>query len=172
MTTKLAQPVKAQLELQTVLFRRVLSNITDDEANKSQADHLFSVKWIAGHIVNTRISLWSILTGKADDPVYSKLFGKGTSSVKDQSYPSIDEILVNWEIVTNDLMESIENCDDDFLMSKPPFQTSIPDNTIMGLIAFITMHEAHHMGQISVLRKWANAPLSPDLKLYEGVVCN
>lgn len=172
MTTKIAQPVKAQLELQTILFRRVLSEITDDEANKTQADNLIPVKWISGHIVNTRITLLSILTGKADDPVYSKLFGKGTSSVKNQSYPSIDEILGKWETVTNELIESIENCTDNFLMSKPPFQTSIPDNTMIGLIAFITMHEAQHMGQISVLRKLAGVPVSSELKLYEGVICN
>jgi len=172
MTTKIAQPVKAQLELQTILFRRVLSGITDNEANKSLANHLISVKWIAGHIVNTRISLWSILTGKADDPVYSKLFGKGTSGITNQLFPDINEILEKWETVSSELMKSIENCTDDFLMSKPPFQTSIPDNTMIGLIAFMTAHESQHMGQISVLRKLAGATVSPEFKLYEGVICN
>jgi uncharacterized damage-inducible protein DinB len=172
MATKIAQPVIAQLELQTILFRRVLSEITDNEANKSLADHLISIKWIAGHIVNTRISLWSILSGKADDPVYSRLFGKGTSVITSQSFPAMNEILEKWESVTNDLMGSIENCTDGFLMSKPPFQTSIPDTTMMGLIAFMTIHEAHHMGQISVLRKLGSATSSPNFKLYEAVICN
>lgn len=168
----ITQPVKAQLELQTILFRRVLSEITDDEANKSYTDNFISIKWIAGHIVNTRISLWSIVTGMAVDPVYSKLFGKGTSGITRQSYPDINEILEKWASVSNELMESIENCNDDFLMSKPPFQTSIPDNTMIGLVAFMTVHEAQHMGQISVLRKLTGESISPDFKLYEGVICN
>ena len=172
MATKTARPVKAQLELQTILFRRVLSEITDDEANKSHADNLISVKWIAGHIINTRISLCNILTGNAADPVFSKLFGKGTSGIVDQPFPAMNEILEKWESVSNDLMESIENCTDVFLMSKPPFQTSIPDNTMIGLIAFMTTHEAHHMGQISVLRKLEGAPSASDFKLYESVICN
>ena len=67
MKAQLLQPVKAQLELQTILFRRVLSEINDDEANKSQDENLIPVKWIAGHIVNTRITLWSILSGKSEN---------------------------------------------------------------------------------------------------------
>jgi len=172
MTTKIAQPVKAQLELQTILFRRVLSDITDDEANKPFADHLIPIKWIAGHLVNTRISLWSILTGKAVDPDYAKLFGKGTSGITGQSFPEINEILEKWESVSSELMESIENCTDDFLMSKPPFQTSIPDNTMIGLIAFMTTHEAQHTGQISVMRSLASAPVSSGFRLYQSVICN
>lgn len=172
MATKIAQPVKAQLELQTILFRRVLSEITDDEANKSQANNLISVKWIAGHLVNTRISLLSILTGKGEDPVYSKLFGKGTSGIVGQSFPAMNEVFEKWESVSSDLMESIENCTDDFLMSKPPFQTSIPDNTMIGLIAFMTTHEAQHTGQISVLRKLIGTSVSSGFNLYEGVICN
>lgn len=171
MTTKVAQPIKAQLELQTILFRRVLSEITDDEANQSQAENLIPIKWIAGHIVNTRISLWSILTGSAAGPDYSKLFGKGTSGITSRSFPGMNEILEKWESVSNDLMESIENCADDFLMSQPPFQSSIPDTTMIGLIAFMTTHEANHMGQISVLRKLAGTLNSPNFKLYEAVIC-
>ena len=139
MKAKRLQPVKAQLELQTILFHRVLSEIDDDEANKSPDENSIPAKWIAGHIVNTRITLWSILSGKA---------------------------------VTYNLMESLDTCTDDFLASKPPFLTSIPDTTIMGLIAFFVIHEAHHMGQISVLRRLAGTNPVSDFKLYENVICN
>jgi len=122
--------------------------------------------------VNTRITLTSILTGIEQDPDYAQLFGKGTSKITGQIYPTIDEILNKWKLISVELFASLENLTEDKLVSPPPFQTSIPDNTLLGLIAFMTLHEAHHIGQISAYRKISEENASNDMLLYDRVICN
>jgi len=116
--------------------------------------------------------LTSILTGIEQDPDYAQLFGKGTSKITGQIYPTIDEILNKWKLISVELFASLENLTEDKLVSPPPFQTSIPDNTLLGLIAFMTLHEAHHIGQISAYRKISEENASNDMLLYDRVICN
>ena len=172
MIHKTVQPIKAQLELQNKLFVNALHNISEDDAKFGLDEHVSSVKWLAGHLVNTRMTLISILSGVEQDSVYARLFSKGTSKIKGQNYPTIDEILNKWELISPELIESLENLPEERLVSKPPFQTSIPDTTLLGLIAFLTIHEAHHIGQISAFRKISEDNANEDLLLYDSVICN
>ena len=172
MITKSVQPIKAQLELQNKLFVNALQNISEVNAKFGLDEHVSSVKWLAGHIVNTRMTLTSILSGVEQNPVYAQLFGKGTSNIKAETYPTIYQIISRWEVVSSELLDSIEKLSEEKLAEKPPFQTSIPDNTLLGLIAFITIHEAHHIGQISAFRKISEETTNEDLALYDSVICN
>ena len=172
MITKSVQPIKAQLELQNKLFVNALQNVSEENAKFGLDEHVSSVKWLAGHIVNTRMTLTSILSGVEQNPVYAQLFGKGTSNIKAETYPTIYQIISRWEVVSTELLDSIEKLSEEKLTEKPPFQTSIPDNTLLGLIAFITIHEAHHIGQISAFRKISEETTNEDLALYDSVICN
>lgn len=144
---------KSQFELQGSWFLNALADISEDESNKQLADNLNSIKWIAGHALNTRMSLLSILTGKPQDSNYSRFFGKGSSNKIDSSFPPIEEIKLKWSSVSAELTDYISSLSEDKLSSPPPFQTAIPDNTLQGLIAYMVIHESHHIGQLSVLRK-------------------
>ncbi|MDD4993686.1 MAG: DinB family protein [Paludibacter sp.] len=172
MINKSVQPIKAQLELQNSLFENVLRNISEENAKFGLDEHVSSVKWLAGHIVNTRMTLTSILLGVGQDPVYAQLFDKGTSQITGQTYPTIDELLDKWKLISVELFTSIESLTEEKLFSPPPFQTSIPDTTLLGLIAFLTIHEAHHIGQISAFRKISEANANKDLVFYDRVICN
>ncbi len=172
MSNKIITPLKAQFQLQTSLLVNVLANISDEEANLNTNEDLSTIVWISGHIVNTRITLLNILTGKGDDAEFSKLFGKGTSKNKVLVFPKISEILEKLNYVTSELLISFENVTDEFLNSKAPFQTSIPDATNLGLIAFLFLHEANHCGQISMLRKFYKNQFETDIALYDKVICN
>jgi uncharacterized damage-inducible protein DinB len=172
MNTKTVQPLIAQLELQTALFLSALENISDAETNQYVNESLNSIKWIAGHLVNTRMTLLLILTGKGEDPVYAKLFGKGTSGNRNQTYPDIEEVKRKWEYITTEIIESMQQATDDLLLGSPPFQTSIPDKTLLGLIAFFILHESNHLGQMSILRKITVRPVLSELSFYDKVICN
>jgi uncharacterized damage-inducible protein DinB len=168
MNNKLSKPLIAQLELQTELFRKVIIDISELEANEKVDEQINSIKWIAGHIVNTRMTLISILSGKKQDADFNSLFGKGTSQLTNKTYPLMDEIIGKWNLVSEELIAEIGKASDEQLLSKPPFQTSIPDSTLNGLIAFIVSHEANHTGQISILRKLNASKIT----LYDAVICN
>jgi len=168
MESKLLQPIKAQLELQTKLFLMVLIDISELEANRKPGKNINSIKWISGHIVNTRMTLLSILSGQNNYKEFEAFFGKGTSKSVGLTYPPITKIIERWQRVTEELMIKIENTSDEQLLSEPPFQTSISDTTFLGLIAFFALHEAQHMGQLSIIRKMNEE----EITLYDRVICN
>ena len=143
----------AQFELQTSWFLNSLINISEEESNKQIAENLNPIKWVAGHILNTRMSLLTILSGKAQDTNYSKHFGKGSSNKLDVSFPTLEEIKLKWNSISTELTECLVGLTEEKLSSPPPFQSSIPNNTLQGLIAYMVIHEAQHIGQLSILRK-------------------
>lgn len=143
----------AQFELQTNWFFNELINISDEQSNKSAAENLNPVKWVAGHILNTRMTLLSILTGMAPNQNFNKMFGKGSASKIDPSFPTIDEIKLRWGVVSSELTECLKDIQREKLLSPPPFQTSIPDKTLHGLITYMASHESYHLGQLSILKR-------------------
>lgn len=143
----------AQFELQTNWFLNELVNISDEQSNSQVAEKLNPIKWVAGHILNTRMTLLSLLTGVAPDQNFNKIFGKGSSNTIESSFPSIDEIKLKWEGISSELAECLKNTSNEKLVATPPFQTSIPDKTMHGLITYIASHESYHLGQLSILKK-------------------
>lgn len=172
MKSELIRPLKAQLQLQTTLMINLLANISEEEACFQINENLNSIKWTAGHIVNTRISLLNILTDSGEDQEYSKIFGKGTSKNLGNTFPTLNEIMDKLNFVTNKLIDVFEKAENGFLLSKAPFQTSIPDDSILGLTAFIIQHEANHCGQISILRKFNSKIPEQEIILYDKIICN
>ena len=148
----ISNPIKAQFELQTATFRKMLEGISDEKANIKSHSNINSIKWVAGHILNTRYVTLGILTGINPNPDFIKIFGKGSSGNVDSSFPAMQAILATWETTSIDLSNAIESASTEKLLSKPPFQTSIPDETNIGLLAYMALHEAHHLGQLSVLK--------------------
>jgi len=167
MNNTLAKTTKAQFELQTRLFLMITDAISDSEANQHTITTIKSFKWIAGHIVNSRMTLLQILTGKTQNEEFATKFGKGTSANTNVNYPSMSKILKKWELVSNELLTAIEKTTDESLLSKPPFQTSIPDTTLSGLVAFFALHEGQHMGQLSLIRKLGGV----ETNAYDAVIC-
>ncbi len=155
MENNCTKQIKAQFLFQTNLYKNALLHISDEESNMQVQSNLNPMKWVAGHILNTRLVMMQALTGQGADATYSKLFGRGSSNTIDPNGPTITEILEKWEEVSGNI-NFIDNLTNAFLFSKTNFQTPIPDNTNLGFIAFIASHEAMHIGQLSILRKLLN----------------
>lgn len=143
----------AQYDLQTSWLINALQNISDEESNIQFAENLNPIKWVAGHLTDARMTIFGIVSGNPINENYKKHFGKGTSNKLDDTYPTIEQIKVDWLYISYELKNILQNLSEEKLLSKPPFQTSIPDETLLGLIAYFAIHESFHIGQISVLRK-------------------
>lgn len=148
----------AQLELQTDWFLHALDNISDDESNRLFSENQNPVKWVAGHVTDARMTIFSIVSDSTFNTKYKALFGKGTSYHLDAAFPTIEEISAEWATVSILLIPSVQSLPEEKLWSKPPFQTSIPDETLAGLIAYFVIHESFHIGQLSIYRKLLQKP--------------
>jgi len=143
----------AQFDLQTSWFMNALENISDEESNIQSTEQLNPIKWVAGHLTDTRLTVYSILTGNPGNEMYKKHFGKGSSNKPDSAFPKIEQVKADWVHISIRLKEVLQTLPEEKLLASPPFQVSIPDKTLLGLIAYFAIHESFHLGQISVLRK-------------------
>ena len=148
----------AQYDLQTSWFLNALENISDEESNISYSENLNPIKWVAGHLTDARMTIDSLISGYKTNEDYKKLFNKGTSNKVDKSYPTVEQIKVDWTSISQRLKITLQNLSDEKLLSKPLFQTSIPDETLLGLIAYFAIHESFHIGQLSIYRKLTGKP--------------
>lgn len=156
--TSTAAPLKVQFDLHTRLFNNVLDGITDAESNNCHSDQINHIKWIAGHMLNTRVNMLTKLTGGKPDESYVEHFGRGKSLDPNASYPPINEITAHWQNASNAISEGINQLPEEVLESKAPFQGPIADETFRGLLAFLISHEAYHIGQLGLLRKMIGKP--------------
>ena len=151
-----AAALKAQYDLNTRLYNNVLQGITDGESNNRNNENVNHIKWVAGHLLSTRLENMNQLTGGEPDRTYVEKFGRNSKlDPTGASYPSLEELTAKWNEVSPSISERILQIPEELLDSKAPAQSPIPDETFRGLLAFIVSHEAHHVGQLSILRKLA-----------------
>ncbi|MDF7819250.1 DinB family protein [Runella sp. MFBS21] len=145
--------ILAQFELQTSWFLNTLEGISDAESNLQVAENLNPIKWIVGHLISCRSTLLIALGKQSNFTQYHTLFGKGSSNKMGAATPDLETIKTDWLSVSVDLKATLHNTSEEQLSAKAPFQTSIPDETLLGLFAFFAIHEGFHIGQLSILRK-------------------
>jgi uncharacterized damage-inducible protein DinB len=148
-----AAALKTQFDLQTRLFNNVLSGISDEDSNDRPSDSANNMKWVAGHLLNTRASLLTQLTGGTPDASYAGQFGRGVSFDPNATYPPIEEIAAKWKETAAAISNGLAHLPEEVLDSKAPTQGPVADESFRGLLAFLISHESYHIGQLSILRK-------------------
>jgi uncharacterized damage-inducible protein DinB len=150
-----ATALKAQLDLHNRLFNNVLDGITEEESSTRSNEHINHIKWIAGHMLATRMGSMSRMAGLEPNTSYGTLFARGVKPDPNAPYPSLEEIMSKWNSRGAAISEGIAALPEQALSSKSGADVPISDDTLQGLIAFLVSHEAYHIGQLSLLRKMA-----------------
>jgi len=148
-----AAALKAQFDLHTRLFNNVTEGLSDAESNVRSNEHINNVKWVAGHMLNTRLGNMSKIAGQPVDESYAAQFGRGVALDTTAQYPPIEEITKKWNEISPAISAGIGNIPEEILASKSPVQAPIADDTMLGLASFLVSHEAYHLGQLGILRK-------------------
>ena len=151
--TTTLQPVIEAFKMQTRLFLNVTSDITEEHAKAHFGGSPNHIAWITGHLVSTRYTLSTVLGLTGREP-YPELFESGKGIQDDMDYPSIDKLTAGWENLGEKIIDRLESLTEDELQADPPIQTPIADNTLRGFITFICHHEAYHIGQLSILKRY------------------
>lgn len=150
--------ISAQFKLQTHWFINVLEDTSDVECDRKIVDHANPAKWIAGHLLNSRLTVLTMLKGNHSGNNYQDLFGKGTLWNSEGAYPTIEAIIRHWKEAADELDLLLSGVREELWRSPAPFQTSIPDASMGGLIAYFSMHESYHLGQLSLIRRALGKP--------------
>ncbi len=152
--------LKTQFDLNTRLYNNVLDSINESESNTRNSEHTNHIKWVSGHLLNTRMDGFSRLTGGESDTTYQALFGRGSALDVNASYPSIEELKSKWISISEEISNRFLHMSEDLLDSPAPGQSPVSANdpSFRGLLAFLVSHECYHIGQLSILRKLSGKP--------------
>lgn len=145
--------IKKQFDLHTRLFNNVLDGIADQEADARANDHVNHLKWIAGHLTATRFGFKKLAGFEQENP-FGEYFSHGKSIDPKVDYPPIETIKENWNAISGKISEAFGNLSEEALAANAP-QVPIGKGKMGDFIDFLMHHEAYHIGQMGILRKFA-----------------
>lgn len=147
------QTIKHQFDLHTTLFNNVLSEITNENADKRLNTQVNHLKWLAGHVTNVRLGLLKMV-GLPEDNSLEEFFAHGSKINDSINYPSLETIVAKWNEVTSKIENALSSVPEAILASDSPVNVPFGDKTTKGFLAFLMHHEAYHIGQMGILRKY------------------
>lgn len=137
------------------LQERLFNNVTDSMVGNDGArpnEQTNHAAWLAGHLVSTRFMLANIFGIEEKEP-HPALFGNGKGIDADATYPPVSESVASWNAINEKLNPALENVSDEMMAADGP--APVPMGKTMGdFLAFIAHHEAYHLGQLGMLRKY------------------
>ncbi len=139
-------------KINTDLFKRTIQGIPPDRLLASPGDDSNHLIWIAGHVVVHRAMVLKIL-GQDWAAPWEGLFVRGAKLAAPEQYPAIEEIVQAWDEVSARLSSSLASASPE-LLAEPVSKGITLDGKISGKIAFLSLHESYHVGQMAYLRKW------------------
>lgn len=148
--------LKIQFEIQTKQLNSLLETISE-ETSIQEFDGFNTIKWLTGHIVNTRLLIIAGLTKQpSSKPEYGTFFGRGSSGKVDDSFPKLDELKNVWLETQNDFDQLFEKMTDSDFEAPSPIPFAISDQTLLGFVTYLVYHEAFHLGQLSIVKRFTN----------------
>lgn len=136
----------------TDLFKRTIQGIPPDRMLARPGEDSNHLLWIAGHVVVHRAMVLKFLGQEWSAP-WEALFVRGAKLTADDQYPGIDELVRAWDDVSGRLATSLADASPESL-AEPVAKGITLDGKLSGKIAFLSLHESYHVGQMAYLRKW------------------
>ncbi|HLY59659.1 MAG TPA: DinB family protein [Terriglobia bacterium] len=143
-----------QFETNTGLFKRTTDGIPKERWLEKPGPNSNHLLWVAGHVAYSRGQIVKTLGTPWTDP-WEGLFAGGNKAGEQKQYPDPAEIARVWDDMSKKLTAALEAATPEAL-AKPVAAGRAPqfDGMVSGKIAFLSLHEAYHLGQMGFLRKW------------------
>ena len=153
-TLKVAQALKGiagQYGVNTGLVVKAFADIKDEDIFR-RPDGANSLHWIAGHITDSRMYIGG-LAGLGTKSLWGKLFDGGCEIKEPEAYPPIGEILSAFKDIGAKLVTRFDELSDDELAASVEPDFPGQEKTVFGAIAFLSLHESYHVGQLAYIRR-------------------
>jgi hypothetical protein len=108
--------------------------------------------WLAGHLVSTRYMLANVSGLQLAEP-NPELFGNGKGLEVTATYPGLASVASQWEEISHKLTQHLKGLNSKSLTQKAPFPTPAGE-TLADFVTFLVHHEAYHLGQLGILRRY------------------
>jgi uncharacterized damage-inducible protein DinB len=144
--------ITAQFDLHTRLYRNVITGIADQAAATPAGPNSNHLKFLAGHLVYTRLMMKDFAGLPGDDRFAQ--FDKNMDPKAD--YLPMRDILAKWDEIADPISKAVAALPAQALAGNGPFPTPCGPS-MEDFLSFLMHHEAYHIGQMGILRKIAGA---------------
>lgn len=142
-----------QYRYHDMLYHNVLDGIRPEHMHIRINGLTNHIAWIAGNLPATRCKIAESL-GVGLQQAFPEFYEDNKAIMPDTEYPSLDELIKDWERITPVLEKRLGDLTQEELMSESPFHTpKIAHDNLLGTIAFLIDREAYAIGQLSLMRK-------------------
>jgi uncharacterized damage-inducible protein DinB len=145
-------PLTEVFLINSQLFPRAFEDICENDLYKRPADRGNSILWLAGHLTGARHLTANLLRINEEYP-FEGIFNRGAAAPPDDQLPKPHEIKAAWDNITEKVMAKLESITDEELMTTSPMKFPTKDQSILGALAFLTLHESYHVGQLAYVRR-------------------
>jgi len=145
-------PLAEILRLNERLFAAALDGVAHADALRRVEGTGNSLLWVAGHAANSRSNLARI-AGAGIDAYRPDLFGRGALPADPSAYPGLAAVRSGWDEAVAALAPRLAALAEAELRAAAPFNPPVADKSVLGAMAFLTMHECYHLGQLGYIRR-------------------
>jgi uncharacterized damage-inducible protein DinB len=151
------QGLAAQLRLQSKLFLNSLDGVSDEAALVRPGDSVNHMAFIAAHLVDARHWLARAVGLEAENPFAERLAdARSLGDLKE--CPSVTEARAAWRALAQPLEARFETVEASILDQPSATRFPVSDRSLLGTVAFLLHHEAYHIGQLALLRRYVGSP--------------
>jgi hypothetical protein len=137
--------------LHTQLFRNVIKDISDKDANNRLNTKANHPSWLAGNLVQERFDLANLLGSTKLQPTFDHLFNNHQGIKDGIVYPVLSEYLADWDMVTPVLKEALLNVNEEKL--EEVLEMGDMKFTVFDVITMLIHREPYCIGQIALYRR-------------------
>lgn len=150
------QGLAAQLGLHSKLFINCLDGVSE-EAGALRPPGTNNMAFIAAHLVDARHWLARLVGLTARNPFAERLADART--IDDvQHCPSLAESRDAWRALAEPLEAHLATLGASALDQPSTTRFPVSDRSVLGAVAFLVHHEAYHIGQLALLRRYTGSP--------------
>lgn len=152
-----AEYLQKILDLNHGLVLRCLDGVSDEHFQMPR-DGGNSMQWIFGHLTGSRV-LMARMLGTAVDFPFAEAFKRGAVRGAAADLPAGATMTAHWNRACEAVSAGLADGSSE-VFGRPVPQPGPPsaDGTVLGCIAFMTMHDSYHLGQLGWLRKCFGYP--------------
>jgi uncharacterized damage-inducible protein DinB len=142
------------LERSRSATKALLNDINEEESLYRIDGYPNHIRWEAGHMARGLSQILNCLTDEPDFPGrWTELFARGSVVSDDASvYPSLEEIKDKISYLYDKIFNVLSGMDDETLGEEIQIFTEWKNTRLHGVL-FLCMHDFHHGGQITILRR-------------------
>lgn len=144
------QSIVVLYDMHTDYLKKALDGISTEDTQKRLDTKANHIAWITGSLVQERFELAGMFGSELHQKAI-ELFKDHKGIQEGENYPSSEDFLTDWEIISPVLREYLVNVTDeklDEIFKMPDFEM-----TNYELITFMTYREANMIGQIALWRR-------------------